>query len=300
MTFISHMLPLLLLVVPVAWGIYGYFKNRTVNKPPSTSLATFSPWPLIINSAVLYALAFNLIFFIQELFLALGKRWLGLKAQLYHNNHNWEGSHPMDSLAQGYGAAAILIVGMICLFIARRMKRSSHWMQLFFLWMAFQGFAQSLPQFITASIAPDTDTGQAFTYLGISKGMGLVVSLLGVIIMLCICVAYSRYLLQLAPNTDFTNHAGKRWGYLFKIAVLAGLIGIILIIPFRIMPWNRALAPVFVTLFSIPMVFASGWAVKNINPVNSKINKKVFIVPIIMLVIVLLVFQFILAKGVEM
>jgi len=300
MTFISHMLPLLLLVVPVAWGIYGYFKSRSVNKPPSTSIATFSPWPRIINSAVLYALAFNLIFFIQELFLALGKRWLGLKAQLYHNNHNWDGNHPMEGLAQGYGAAAILIVAIICLFIARGMKRSSHWMQLFFLWMAFQGFAQSLPQFITATMAPDTDTGQAFTYLGIGDTLGFLISALGIIIMLAICAAYSRYLLQLAPNTDFTNHAGKRFAYLFKIAVLASLIGIVLIIPFRIMPWDRALAPVFVTLFSIPMVFANGWAVKNINPVNSKINKKVFIVPVILLVIVLLVFQLILAKGIEM
>jgi hypothetical protein len=300
MSFISHILPLLLLVVPVAWGIYGYAKNRSIAKPVTTSLTTFSVWPVIVNSAVLYTLAFNLIFFIQELFLALGKRWLGLKAQLYHNNHNWDGNHPMEGLAQGYGAAAIFIVGIISLFIARSIKRSSHWMQLFLLWMAFQGFAQSLPQFITAQSAPDTDTGQAFTYLGVGKVAGIVIAVSGVIIMLTICAAYSRFLLQLAPHTDMTNHATKRSGYLFKIAVLAASMGIVMIIPFRIMPWDRALAPIFVTLFSIPMVFANGWAVKNINPINSKINKKVFIVPLVLLVIVLLVFQLVLSKGVEM
>jgi hypothetical protein len=72
---------------------------------------------------VLYALAFNIIFFIQELFLALGKRWLGLKAVLYHNNHNWYGEHPMDDLAQGYGAVAIFITAVICFIIAENNEK---------------------------------------------------------------------------------------------------------------------------------------------------------------------------------
>jgi len=297
---LSHLLPLALLVVPVIWGIYGYFKTRSVNNIPSTSHSAQSAWPLIINSAVLYALAFNLIFFVQELFLALGKRWLGLKAYLYHNNHNWDGEHPMERLAQGYGAVAILIVGIICLFIARSLKRSTHWMQLFFLWMSFQGFVQSLPQFITAKAAPDTDTGQAFTYLGIGDTAGIIITIAGIIAMLVIGASYSRYLLQLAPTTEQTDKPAKRFGYLFKIAIAASLIGIVLIIPFRIMPWDRALAPVAVTMISIPMVFAHAWKVERINPINSEVNKKIFLVPVLILIAVLLIFQFILAKGVEM
>jgi hypothetical protein len=191
---LSHLLPFVLFIAPIAWGVYGYFKSRSVNNSLSTLPTKGSSWPLIINSAVLYALAFNLIFFIQELFLALGKRWLGLKAYLYHNNHNWDGNHPMERLAQGYGAVAILIVGIICLFIARCIKMSSHWMQLFFLWMAFQGFVQSLPQFITAKAAPDTDTGQAFTYLGIGETAGIVICITGIIIMLFTGALFSRYL----------------------------------------------------------------------------------------------------------
>lgn len=297
---LSHLLPFALLIVPIAWGVYGYFKSRSANNSPSTSETTASSWPLIINSAVLYALAFNLIFFIQELFLALGKRWLGLKAYLYHNNHNWDGNHPMERLAQGYGAVAILIVGIICLVIARSIKRSTQWIQLFFLWMSFQGFAQSVPQFITAKAAPDTDTGQAFTYLGIGSTAGIVICIAGIILMLFIGASFSRYLLQLAPNSDHTDTPGKRFGYLFKIAVAASLIGIVLIIPFRIMPWDRAIAPVAVTLISIPMVFANAWKINNIDPVNNEVNKKIFVVPVILLIVLLLVFQLILAKGVEM
>jgi hypothetical protein len=172
----SHLLPLLLLVVPIVWGIYGFIRTKGTR-----TKVGYPGFTLILNSAVLYALAFNIIFFIQELFLALGKRWLGLKAVLYHNNHNWYGSHPMEGLAQGYGAFAIFITAIICFMIARVMKDSKHWMQLFFLWMAFEGFAQSIPQFITAFMAPDTDTGQAFTYLGLSQRTGWVISITGII-----------------------------------------------------------------------------------------------------------------------
>ena len=291
-----HLLPLLLLVFPIFWGIFGFFRSRRETKRK----INYSSLPVIINSAVLYALAFNIIFFIQELFLALGKRWLGLKAVLYHNNHNWIGEHPMDDLAQGYGAVAIFITGIICLVFARMIRTSKHWIQLFFLWMSFQGFAQSVPQFITAFMAPDTDTGQAFTYLGVGEAAGWIIAVMSIIFMLMIGSLFSKFLLQLAPSGLATENARASFGYLARMVLLASFIGIALIIPFRIMPWDRAMAPVLVTLLTIPMVFANAWKIKPIVPVNNDINKKIFIIPIILLLILLLIFQLILAKGVEM
>jgi hypothetical protein len=297
MKVISHLLPFSLLLVPLIWGLYGFFKTRGEEKNILTTDQK-SAGVLIINSAVLYALAFNVIFFIQELFLALGKRWLGLKATLYHNNHNWEGNHPMESLAQGYGAAAIFITGLICLFLTNRTKQSAHWMHLFLLWLAFQGLVQSIPQFITARIAPDTDTGQAFTYLGIGEELGVIISIAGIAAMLYVGILFSKYLLRLSPSIEDISIASGRFGYLFRIALLASLIGIILIIPFRIMPWDRALAPVMVTLISIPMVFAHGWKAKVTNTISSDVNKKLLFGPIVLLLIVLLIFQVVLAKGI--
>ncbi len=294
----AHLLPLLLLVIPIIWGFYGYFKTRGEKKTTHIN-TTGDYWPLIINSAVLYALAFNIIFFIQELFLALGKRWLGLKAYLYHNNHNWEGQHPMDDLAQGYGAVSILVLACICLVIARRISMSTHWMQLFFLWMAYQGFAQSIPQFITAGTAPDTDTGQAFAYLGLTQQTGVIISLAGILLMVFICFRFSRWLLQLAPSPAYVASASSRFSYLFRIALLSSLIGVLLITPFRIMPWSRALLPVFVMLFSIPIVFANAWKAKPAYTINNHVNQRVFPIPVILLLVLLLVFQLVLARGVE-
>ena len=291
-----HLLPLLLLFIPLIWGIYGFFRTR--NEPKQS--INYPSSAFVVNSAVLYALAFNLIFFIQELFLALGKRWLGLRAILYHNNHNWYGEHPKDDLAQGYGAVAIFITAILCLIVARKMKDSRHWLQLFFLWLSFQGFAQSLPQFITAFMATDTDTGQAFNYLGLSQTAGWIIAIVSIIFLLFICSLFSKFLLQLAPSALITQSAGTRFKFIFLIAILASAIGIILIIPFRIMPWSRAMAPVLVTLFTVPMIYAHAWKPGPLVPINSNANRKVCWVPIVMLVIVLLIFQLILAKGVEM
>src|SRR3546814_11139599 len=59
-------------------------------------------WPLTSNSALIYTLAFNLVFFTQELFLVVPKALTpGLRPTLYHNNHGWEGDHPLASLFQG-------------------------------------------------------------------------------------------------------------------------------------------------------------------------------------------------------
>lgn len=151
-----------------------------------------------------------------------------------------------------------------------------------------------------SKIATDTDTGQAFTYLGIGDGLGLFISAACIILMLWLGILFSRFLLQLAPVKGDTVTASGRFGYLWKIAVLASLLGIILIIPFRIMPWNRALAPVFVTLLSVPILFSNAWKLKGSKTLDNEVNEKIFLLPIIFLVVLLLIFQLVLAKGIEM
>jgi hypothetical protein len=293
---LSH-LPLLLLIIPVFWCIYGFFRSRKEKQDPDRPRPN---WIIVINSAVLYALAFNIIFFIQELFLALGKRWLGLKAFLYHNNHNWEGEHPMQGLAQGYGATAIFIAGIICLFIAKRLRGSSDWIHPFFLWMSFQGFAQSIPQFITAVFAPDTDTGQAFVYLGLNYNIGIIISIVCIALMLYTSAAFSKLFLRLAPAANYISSSSRRFSYLLKICLLASLVGIVLIIPFRIMPWDRAMAPVAVTIITVPMLFANAWKVRPPVTINNIVNNRFNVAPAILLTCLLLIFQLVLAKGVEM
>ena len=59
----------MLVIGPILWGILNWFKYKGTAAPKvAINYAT------IINSAVFFALAFNIIFFLQEVFLVLGKK----------------------------------------------------------------------------------------------------------------------------------------------------------------------------------------------------------------------------------
>src|SRR4030095_6048469 len=113
---------------------------------PDRHLMTSRPsWRLAICSGLLYTLAFNLTFFIQELFLVLPKALTpGLRPTLFHNNHSWEGEHPLASLFQGTAALASLLTGMAGALLLRRGAGRSLAIRLFLIWMTYNGFFQAL------------------------------------------------------------------------------------------------------------------------------------------------------------
>src|SRR3546814_15645680 len=89
---------------PLNLGLIGWMTTRQA-APASAGRWN---WPLTINSALIYTLAFNLVFFTQELFLVVPKALTpGLRPTLYHNNHGWEGDPPLASLFTGPGALAL-------------------------------------------------------------------------------------------------------------------------------------------------------------------------------------------------
>ena len=109
-----------------------------------------------------YVLAFNLTFFVQELFLVLPKALVpGLQPTLFHNDHDWTGEAPIAELFQGTGALAILVSGLLFAGIVAKQERPG----LFPLWMAFHGLFQAIPQFIVGAIVAENDMGRAYDYL---------------------------------------------------------------------------------------------------------------------------------------
>ncbi len=56
-------------------------------------------WRPVVHSTLAYVLAFNLTFFIQDLFLVLPKALVpGLSPTWFHNNHRWAGVAPIADL----------------------------------------------------------------------------------------------------------------------------------------------------------------------------------------------------------
>lgn len=285
----------LLLVGPIVWGVFNRVKSKGVVAPKG-----IVNYPTMINSAVLYALAFNSIYFLQELFLVIGKKTLGLKAFLYHNDHNWVGEHPKMLLMQGLGAMAIFVIGLISLVVYRYVSDSKGICKLFLLWIAFQGLVQSIPQAMVSALDPGTDVGEALSgYLKLDQSILILFSVISAIAMVLIGITFSKMFLGFGADTVEYGNPRAKLKYIRFIAVGAALIGSILVVPFKILPMRHAIAPFMVFIFSIPWVWSSASMNVTIRPVLNEIDKKVYKLPIVFLILLLLFFHLVLAPGVE-
>jgi hypothetical protein len=254
----------------------------------------------MINSAVLYALAFNIIFFLQELFLVLGKKALGLETFLYHNNHTWTGEHPMASLMQGSGALAIFLTGLISLAIFQFMRNSKSIWKLFVLWLAFHGLIQSIPQVTIAYLEPGTDVGEALVgYLQLSEPLLIVLAITSTIATALVSIWFSKPLLEFVSSNVDLNNPKERFKYIRFIAVGAAIMGSILVVPFRIPPIGQAITPFIVLVFSIPWVWSASAVSKHVSRKSNSINEKIYWSPVIFLVLLLIFFRLVLAPGVQ-
>ena len=297
--------PLFLITVmfggPIVLAIVGFIKTRSskdVLASGEAQVVSSSAWPRIINSAVLYALAYNLIFFLQEFFLVLPKAVLNLKPTLFHNNHNWLVSHPAEDLLQGSGALTILIIGLIFVGILAKLRQSTGLFKLFALWMVYQGLTQSLPQLSDMVLNPDGDVGDAMRYLNVGDSLGVILAFLSFVTVVLLGILLTKPLLELSPSTHFVETPGRRTKFIFQIGTLSSVFGFILIVPFRLPPLQQVMGPFLIALFPLLWILANAWRTENVLVIGNVVNEKIAYVPIGILVVLLAIFQLWLAPGV--
>jgi hypothetical protein len=258
-------------------------------------------WRLTAASALLYTLAFNLIFFIQELFLVVPKAFVpGLKPTLFHNNHTWEGYNPLAYLFQGTGALATFLTASVCVVLLRLGWGRSSTSRLFLIWMAYHGFFESLPQVVVGAFVPANDVGRAMEYLGLSTHVKTVAAVLAFIGMPLLAVGLTRPLLSLAEDSREIGSAGARTGFVFRVATLPAVVAIALIIPFRV-PRNWlevVMVPVVVTLLGIIWMQAGAWAIRDATARGDSRNMSIMRLAGAA-VALLLVFQLVLRPGIR-
>jgi hypothetical protein len=212
-------------------------------------------WRLTIGSALLYTLAFNLTFLIQELFLVVPKALTpGLRPTLYHNNHLWAGEHPLAMLFQGTGALAIFISAVVCILLLRGSRIGSTTVRLFLVWMAFSGFFQALPQVVIGALVPENDVGMAMDYLRMTPAAKAVAAFAALAAMIPIGSCLARQMLRFLPLSTF----------------LSALAAIPLIIAFRVPRelLEVLLPPVSSTLLGLAAVYATAWRVKDVETIR--------------------------------
>ncbi len=252
-------------------------------------------WQPIVHSMLAYVLAFNITFFIQELFLVLPKSMVpGLTATLYHNNHDWKGTAAVAELYQGTGALAILCSGLVFLAIAAARAKPS----FFVLWMAFHGLFQSLPQFIVGAIASGNDVGRAYDYLGIGTAGETLLALSALAAMPVAGILLGRQFLAAAWDQRQLGSYCCRFGFLLRIAGLPALAALPIVILFRVpREWIEVLAPPFL----VPL-FGYGWLqLAAFKPADAKARgiRPESVVTLLALALALLaIFQLVLRPGI--
>jgi len=187
---------------------------------------------LIFTSTLAVVLAFNLTFFIQELMLVIPKALTpGLEPTLFHNNHGWRGTHPIQELLQGSGALATLCSGALFTAWLARCAPRGFAVRMLVFWMALLGFLAALPQFVIGAIIPQNDVGRAMTALHFTPAARNFAATLAIACMALACWRLTPYLLSFGA-TDANRR--ERLATAWRAAVAPGLLAIPLIVPFRI------------------------------------------------------------------
>lgn len=296
-TLIAICVVVTLFVGPAWLGTMGWLHAR--RDAPSSPRAPWD-WTRVSVSALLYTLAFNLTFFVQELFLVLPKALTpGLHPTLFHNNHRWEGQHELASLFQGTGALATALVGLACLLVVRKSTSSSMQLRLGLLWMAYCGVFMALPQVVIGALSTGSDVGMAMEYLQWSPPVKTVAALLALIAMPLLALAMVRPALALAGSDGEIATARARARVMLQFVVIPAVVGTALVIPFRV-PRELievVLLPVLVMLVGVPWMLAGAWRVRDAVAFGRRVES--FVLPLLAAIALLLVFQLLLRPGVE-
>jgi hypothetical protein len=254
---------------------------------------------LMLASALYAALAFNLVFFLQELALVVPKAMLpGVHAILYHNNHTWTGMPPLAELLQGTGTLADLALGLAFAALLARAGARPIGLRLFFFWMAFQGLYQGLSQVLIGTVLPGNDAGMAMSYLGIEGTARIAVAIVAVLAMAAAGVWLMRQLLRKIATEDESARGMSRLGFALRTVTLPALVSVLLLIPYR-EPRNIievAVLPLIVVTSGLIWIQASTWFGPRSD--NTARGTPDLLWPVVALAIVLAVFQLVLRPGV--
>jgi hypothetical protein len=293
------LLPTVALLGPLALAMRGrrLSKQHVEDKVEADEANCRTPWSLVINSAVMYALAYNITYFMQELFLVIPKAIYGLQPILYHNNHRWLRSDPIQDLLQGTGALTILILGLVFAGILIRQKTISRPLRLFLIWMTYHGLVQSLQQLPFVVVNPNSDVADALNYLGASEALRYVLATAALVSLVLLGLAFTRPLLELAPSPIHVASPRSRRRFMSQIT-LSAFIGVVLTVPFKIPPLGQIEGPIIVFLLPMLWTLANSWRVTDATPLGPAENEKVNLIPALTLLGLLAIFRLYLAPGV--
>lgn len=262
-TVLAIALPIALLAAPLLLMLIGW---RGMRGRPARD--QYRPrFRHIALSAITFALAYNLAYFWQELWLVIPKALTpGLTPYLFHNNHYWEGEAAIASLWQGTGAFAIILSATVLMIVLRSAPpRRAAW-RLLFAWGVLLAMMQGLLQVPIAVMDPGTDVGQAFDYLGWPDWWRMTLALLALAALPFVARSAVSHFLAIGPQP--VSAPTRR---IFWTAAVPAVFGLIITVAFR---WPAPLGhliirPIIATAIGLFWMAALCWTVRPTAPVAS-------------------------------
>ncbi|WP_207231519.1 MULTISPECIES: hypothetical protein [unclassified Duganella] len=256
---------------------------------------------LTVMSTLMYVLAFNLTFFIQELFLVLPKALTpGLQPTLFHNNHIWKGANPLASLFQGTGALATLVSGGVCAMLLGCGRGWPLAQRLFLFWMAYSGVFMALPQVVIGALSDQSDIGMAMRYFGLGTTSKTCAALAALALIPLAAVWLGSLLLGRLGGPALSASTRERQQFVCGAATLPALLALPLIILFRLpREWIEVLlVPAVVSVVGVVWIQAGAWRAggkaAGDNPVAGSLAP-----PLAAVLSLLLIFQVLLRPGIR-
>jgi hypothetical protein len=207
----------------------------------------------------------------------------------------------MAGLFQGTGALANFVLGGVFVLWFRLRPPGSIVARLFLIWMAYNGFLQSLPQVVVGSLEPANDVGMAMDYFHWSAAAKMVAALLALFGIAVVALSLRGPLLDLAQSRDDIANGRARTRFVFRVAAVPALAAILLIIPFRIpRNWIEVVGvPVLVTFLGIAWIQAGAWAASSAKAGGGTLGLRSISYSFGALLLLLLIFQVFLRQGVR-
>lgn len=284
---------------PLSLGLAGWLGARRASA--GVGRASEWDWKLIAASALLYTLAFNLTFLIQELALVLPKAFTpGLRPTLFHNNHSWDGESPLAALFQGTGALATLLTGVACAILLRRGAGKSTTSRLFLFWMSYSGVFMALPQVVIGALSDRSDVGMAMDYFQLGTAGKTIAALLSLAAIPLAAFWIGRLLLTKIGSAEQIGDAKGRKTCIFRSATLPGMLALPMILLFRVpREWIEVLlVPTVVTAVGLAWMQAGAWCVRTQATGNGAAVDAISR-PLVAVLCLLLIFQVLLRPGVR-
>lgn len=288
-----------LVAAPVLLGCLSLLRARRAAPGDEPGPARSGSWTPTLFSALLYTLAFNLTFFVQELFLVVPKGFTpGLHPVLFHNDHTWQGTHPLARLFQGTGIAATsLSAAVSALLLARRPRSMAR--GLFLLWMVFCGAFLALPQLVIGALSSRSDAGMAMEFFHLGQPARTAAALLALAVVPPLGLWLGRRLLGFADAATLESAWGRA-RFVATLGTLPALLALPLIVCFRVPrePIEVVGVPVVVTWIGVSWMQAGAWSQRGVAP-NGASSLPTLRFPLTATLLLLLVFQLVLRPGIR-